>query len=155
MRRNNFTLIEMVAVIAVTSILVVMTIQVFKTDPTQAAVAQVGGACTFSKATSFNQDKPVTVELKSNKFEASYIDNAGVKVVFKMFNLVKGVDSKIVRGGDEIESYTIYKGEIDGGLAVTIKIRKYGEAQASIIWINAFTGRVSYYDKNGSKVVAW
>lgn len=155
MKQNSFTLIEMVAVIAVTSILVVMTIQVFKTDPTQAAISQVGGACTFATAKSFKHDKPVTIVLKNNKFEASYINDAGVKIVFKKFNLVKGVEAKIVRNGESIESYTVYKGEIPGGTALTYKIRKYGESEAFIIWINAFTSKVCYYDPSGSKVASW
>ena len=145
----------MVAVIAVTSMLVVMTIQVFKTDPTQAAVAQVGGACTFAVANSFKNDKPVTVELKNNRFEASYIGDDGNKVVFKTFSLVKGVQAKIIRGNNEIESYTVYKGEIPGGTPLTIKIRNYGDSESSIIWINAFTSKVCYYDPSGSKVAKW
>lgn len=155
MRCNNFTLIEMIAVIAITSFLVMITIKIFKTDPRQAAVAQVGGACTFANAASIKHNRPVLIELRNNKFEASYTDDNGQKIIIKSFSVVSGTESKMLRGTSEIESYTIHAGQISGGNAVVYKIRKTGKGKAGIVWVNAFTGHVAYYDSNGNKEVAW
>lgn len=155
MRQQSFTLIEMIAVMAICAMLVVITISSMKTEPQNADLARIGGACTFANATSIKKNKPVLIELRQGEFKASYVDDSGTKIIFKQFSLLKKVEAKIVRAGEDIESYTIYKGQISGGNAVTFKIRKAGAVKAAIIWINAFTGRVSYYDSDGASEVAW
>lgn len=157
MRRSNFTLMELVAVLAVTSILVVMTIGAFHTDPTNAEQARIGGSVRFAYAKAVKESADVTVEFDGVTFILSYRDQDDNKIIAKQFTIRSGIEAKMERGGVVITSYTVKNtGTIDGGgNGVIFKIRKIGADKASVIWVNGFTSRVSYYDFNDQKVVTW
>lgn len=157
MRHNNFTLIEMVAVIAVTSFLVVMTINVMKTDPTSAQLAQLGGSCLRASSKAARQMTDVLVEFDGTTFKSSYINDAGKKIVFKEFIVSKKVDAKMEKNGSKITSFTVTpQGTVDGGGAkIIFKVRKLGDTQALFFSVNGFTSRVFYYDNSGAQVTAW
>jgi len=157
MRRSNFTLMELVAVLAVTSILIVMTISAFHTDPTDAEQARIGGAVRFAYAKAVKESAGVLVEFDGTTLILSYRDDHDDKIIAKQFTIKSGIEAKMERGGSVITSYTVKNtGEIEGGgSGIIFKIRKIGGDKAAVIWVNGFTSRVSYYDYNDKKVVTW
>lgn len=157
MRHNNFSLMELVAVMVVTSFLVVMTINVMKTDPTSAQLAQLGGSCLRASSKAAREMTDVLVEFNGVDFKASYINKAGKKVIFKQFTVSKKVEAKMEKSGNKITSYTVTpEGTINGGGAeIIFKVRNPTDTTALFFSVNGFTSRVFYYDTSGSKVTAW
>jgi hypothetical protein len=148
---------EMVAVIAVTSFLLVMTINVMKTDPSKAQLSRLGGACQFSSAKAAKERKNVIVEFDGVDFIASYVNDSGVKTVIKQFTINGKVEAKMEKDGNVITSYSVTpQGTIGGGGAgVIFKVRKIGDTQALFFTVNGFTSRVFYYDTNGDEITSW
>ena len=156
MRHNSFSLMEMIAVIVVTSFLLVMTINVMKTDPTSAQLAQLGGSCLRASSKAAREMTNVLVEFDGVTFKASYM-KAGNKVIFKQFTVNGKVEAKMEKSGSKITSYTVTpQGTVDGGGAeIIFKVRNAGDTQALFFSVNGFTSRVFYYDQSGAQVTAW
>ena len=157
MRQNNFSLMELIAVIAVTSFLLVMTINVMKTDPTRATISRLGGACQFSSAKAAKERKNVLIEFDGVSFKASYINGSGVRTVFKEFIISGKVEAKMEKDGNTITSYSVTpQGTIGGGgSGVVFKVHKPDDLKAQFFTVNGFTSRVFYYDNNGDEIITW
>lgn len=152
MRRSNFTMMEMIAVIAVTSFLVVMTINVMKTDPTSARISQLGGSCQLASGKAAREMSNVLVEFDGVNFKASYINKAGNQVVFKEFVVNGKVEAKMTKDGNKITSYTVTPvGTVNGGgTEVIFTVRKIGATSAMSFSVNGFTSRLLY-----NKTATW
>ena len=157
MRRSNFSLMELIAVIAVTSFLLVMTINAMKTDPTRATISRLGGGCQFSSAKAAKERTDVLIEFDGVNFMASYINGTGVKTVTKQFTVSGKVEAKMEKDGNKITSYSVApQGTIGGGgSGIVFKVRKVGDIKAQFFTVNGFTSRVFYYDTNGDEITTW
>ena len=137
MKLNRFTMIELLAVLTVTSILLVMTISSFKHSPVTSVQVQVGSAIEVA----FN--KHLVDKLESRV----YIDGNQLKTLHRAINL-HGVNIKITMAGSEVSEFTFDKFEIRNSAGyVLIEISdKKNPDDISVIRISGFTGKVSYYD---------
>ena len=137
MKLNRFTMIELLAVITITSLLLVITMNSFKHSPVTSVQLQVGSAIEVA----FN--KHMVDKLESRV----YIDGNQLKTLHSAINL-NGVNVKITMAGNEVSEFTFDKFEIvDSAGYVLIKISdKNNPDDMSTIRISGFTGHVSYYE---------
>ena len=157
MHCNKFTLIELIAVIIVSSFLVAMTVQVMKSNPVDSQVYQLGSACSLSTSKAAKIRKNILVEFDGVTFKASYQKN-GSKEIFKEFKVSDKVEAKMEKGDAVITSYVLTpEGTVNGGgEQVTFKIRdKKTGGLAKFFTVNGFTSRVFYYGSDGSQVTEW
>ena len=137
MIRNRFTMIELLAVITITSILLVMTISSFKHSPVTSVQVQVGSAIEVA----FN--KHLVDKLESRV----YIDGNQLKTLHSVINL-HGVSVKMTMAGNEVSEFTFDNFEVrDSAGYVLIEISdKNNQDDVVVVRVSGFTGHVSYYN---------
>ncbi|HHZ94444.1 MAG TPA: type II secretion system protein [Flavobacteriales bacterium] len=137
MKLNRFTMIELLAVLTVTSILLVMTISSFKHSPVTSVQVQVGSAIEVA----FN--KHLVDKLESRV----YIDGNQLKTLHTVVNL-HGVNIKITMAGSEVREFTFDKFQVkDSAGYVLIEISdNKNQDDVVVVRVSGFTGHVSYYN---------
>ena len=130
-------MIELLAVLTVTSILLVMTISSFKHSPVTSVQVQVGSAIEVA----FN--KHLVDKLESRV----YIDGNQLKTLHGAINL-HGVNIKITMAGSEVREFTFDKFQVkDSAGYVLIEISdNKNQDDVVVVRVSGFTGHVSYYN---------
>ena len=153
--RKCFTMIELLAVVTISAIVVAMAAPSMKIDRAQAEQARIGGLVTFALSMHIKESKPVKITLEGNICKAEIINNDDSTSLLKMLKISGNVEAKLMRGDDQLNSITASRQGFGGGSEYIIKIRNKNTSEKPVIVrVNAFTGRASYYLRDG-EVIEW
>ena len=145
--RKLFTMMEMLAVLVITSILVAMTIGIFKTDSTTTNAQIISGAIIRAKSHAMSNTTQVRVTFNSDNVLVEYEDDP-ISASGTFDKILKNF--KLSSGGTVSSSTSpiIFKtsGEPDFTTQQTVTIsNNKGGVPDLIIYIKPFTGKVTFY----------
>lgn len=153
--KRHFTLMELIAVITISSILIAIAAPLLRTDRAQLEQSRIGGLITLSLSMHIKESKPVKVTLEGGICKAELINADSSTTLLKMFVIPEKVECKIERDGNELNSITAQRQGFGAGSEYYIKIRNKNTSENPlIVRVNGFTGKVSYYLRKG-EVATW
>lgn len=153
--KRHFSMMELIAVITISSILVALVAPALRTDRAQLEQSRIGGLFMLAMSMHIKESKPVKVTIEGGICKAELINGDNSTTLIKMFVMPEKVECKIERDGIELNSMTATRQGFGAGSEYYIKIRNKNTSENPlIVRVNGFTGKVSYYLREG-EVVTW
>lgn len=138
MKKKNFTMLELMTVIAIMSILLGITMRVLKPDRAAAAIKQVGGSINVWSAKAMSEGTSYRMEFTERLIE------------------VYNVDDELIHSKNIISNLSFFDHDGNSTPGQTIEFNKYGSmedlkgtkiyADTWVARVNGFTGHLSYYE---------
>ena len=145
----KFTLIEMMAVITITSFLLVMVISVrFGGAGVNSKRAQVGELIEAAKMANILTAEDSTVTNNGMDVTATYYEHTGNGTTVQITRIIQlnGVLLQMFRGPDPVSSFTFRQFEVfPSGAEVRLEMSTPKD-KGGVIRVNSFTGKLSYYE---------
>ncbi len=133
MNKKNFTMLELMTVIAIMSILLGITMQILRPDRGAAAIKQVGGSISVWTAKAMNDDTSYRMEFTERLLE---VYDANDKLVYSE-NIISPLT--FTDGNSQTIEFTR-----EGSMEDLTGAKIY--ADTWIAQVNGFTGHLSYYE---------
>ena len=144
----KFTLIEMLAVITITSLLLTMVLSIKVGSGVNSKQAQVGSLIEAAKMANIRTAEDSTIVNNGREVTATYYEHTGLGTTSQVTRVVplNGVLLQMFRGENPVSTFTFRAYEVfPSGAEVRLEMST-PEDKGKVIRINSFTGKVSYYE---------